>query len=273
MLTLKDVSPLAWCFSSMGCAELSLVEILGMAHRYGVPQVELRAVGGQLNIPAYAKEQHWLEQSREALLVGGATSVVGMNSSAKLSQPFAEAAEEITAFAPLMEHLGAVSLRVFDGMLDLGQGGGVWRWLDAWESLREANNWDFNIAIETHDSLLHADDIVRIFSRGHPHVDLLWDSHHTWKRTGADPVETWNVVKPWTKHIHVKDSISQPSARHPFTYVLPGGGEFPLLPLLDQLAADDFAGPVSLEWERLWHPYMPTLDIALAELIELLNRE
>jgi hypothetical protein len=30
------------------------------------------------------------------------------------------------------------------------------------------------------------------------------------------------------------------------------------------LRADNFAGPVSLEWERLWHPYLPPLDVALA---------
>jgi hypothetical protein len=29
------------------------------------------------------------------------------------------------------------------------------------------------------------------------------------------------------------------------------------------LRADDFAGPVSLEWERMWHPYLPSLDEAL----------
>jgi hypothetical protein len=29
------------------------------------------------------------------------------------------------------------------------------------------------------------------------------------------------------------------------------------------MRADDFAGPVSLEWERMWHPYLPSLDEAL----------
>ena len=64
-------------------------------------------------------------------------------------------------------------------------------------------------------------------------------------------------------HVHVKDSVGIPSARHPFTYVLPGDGGFPIAPVLAALRADHFAGAVSLEWEKQWHPYLPSLDEAL----------
>ena len=53
-----------------------------------------------------------------------------------------------------------------------------------------------------------------------------------------------------------------PSARHPFTYVLPGEGEFPTGPIME-LLGKEYAGVVSLEWEKLWHPYLPPLDEAL----------
>ena len=74
---------------------------------------------------------------------------------------------------------------------------------------------------------------------------------------------TWRAIRSGVVHVHVKDSVGQPSARHPFTYVLPGDGEFPVSPLLAALQADGFDGPVSLEWERMWHPYLPSLDAAL----------
>ena len=72
------------------------------------------------------------------------------------------------------------------------------------------------------------------------------------------------TIRSSVVHIHVKDSIGIPSARHPFTYVLPGGGEFPAQPLFDALRTDGFKGPVSLEWEKAWHAYLPSLDEALA---------
>ena len=34
--------------------------------------------------------------------------------------------------------------------------------------------------------------------------------------------------------------------------------------VLAALRDDRFAGPVCLEWEKLWHPYLPSLDVALA---------
>ncbi len=244
-----------------------MAEIAALASRHGVGLVELRAVGNQIDIPAYAEEQRWLEKSPVNLLGSEGVRIAGLNSSAKLSQPFEEAAQEINSFAPLMEHFGVTGLRVFDGSMDPAkEQDKVWQWLDAWEALREKQGWSFNLSIETHSSLLHTDDIARLFSRGHEHVDLLWDSHHTWKHSGLDPVTLWPEVKPWTTHIHFKDSISKPSERHDYTYVLPGEGEFPLLPLLDCLKEDGFTGPVSLEWERLWHSYMPPLEDALTAL-------
>lgn len=61
----------------------------------------------------------------------------------------------------------------------------------------------------------------------------------------------------------MKDSVSKPSANHPYSYVAPGEGEFPAAPLM-KLLRDEFAGPVCLEWDKLWHAYLTPLDGALA---------
>ena len=71
---------------------------------------------------------------------------------------------------------------------------------------------------------------------------------------------------PMIKHVHIKDSVSVPSARHPYSYVLPGEGEFPVDDVLSVLDKNNYQGIVSLEWERKWHPYMTDLDTALQTL-------
>ncbi|MBC2595441.1 sugar phosphate isomerase/epimerase [Ruficoccus amylovorans] len=267
--TLTPVSSgLRWCFSSLGCPDLSLDQMAALARKFGIGQLELRAACGRIDLPALAAEAGWMGQSPAALLGGGDdVRVVAFNASAKLSMPFEEASRELVDFAPLMTFFGAGSLRVFDGEMD-GPAAleRAWRWLDQWEALRSREGWDFSLSIETHSSLLEPESIERLFSRGHPHVHLLWDSHHTWKKAGLDPVALWPVVRPWTRHIHVKDSISVPSKRHPYSYVLPGEGEFPLAELLAVLDRDTFDGFVSLEWEKLWHPDIPPLSDALTAL-------
>jgi sugar phosphate isomerase/epimerase len=155
-------------------------------------------------------------------------------------------------------------LRVFDGgkMADEGELFRAVETLRWWRDERAARGWQVDLMIETHDSLFTAAAIGRLLAVV-PDAAILWDSHHTWKKGGEDPLVTWRAIRASVVHVHVKDSVSVPSARHPVTYVLPGAGEFPMSPLMAELTAANFSGPVSLEWERMWHPYLPPLDEAL----------
>jgi len=114
---------------------------------------------------------------------------------------------------------------------------------------------------ETHDALCTMAALRSFLARA-PGMAILWDAHHAWRKGGEDPLATWQALKPHIVHIHMKDSISRPSARHPFTYVPPGDGEFPIAPLRAVLAAE-FSGTASFEWEKLWHSYLVPLEEAL----------
>lgn len=254
----------------MGCARLCLPEIAALANSWGIEQVELRSVSGRLDLPACFAAQGWLKGSPTQVLGGMPVRIVNFSSSITLTTDFADAAAEMAAYAPLMAHYDTPWLRVFDGKLSLPADiERIWRWLDDWEQLRTANNWRFNLLLETHDSLLTPDAIATAFAKDHPHVKLLWDPHNIWKHTGATPLENWQALRQWTRLIHIKDSVSVPDTRHPYSYTLPGKGEFPLQALLTQLEQDSFDGPVSLEWERLWHPQMDPIERALASLADI----
>ena len=82
---------------------------------------------------------------------------------------------------------------------------------------------------------------------------------------GEAPAATWKTIRNHVVHLHVKDSVSRPSptGTHPYTYVLPGDGEFPMAELRELLRLDKYEGVMSLEWERMWHPYLPEIDKAL----------
>ena len=253
------------CFSSLGCPDLTLDAALALAASHGVDAIELRALGGTVELPAYLAAQFDTPAALAEKLRGEKIRVVALDTSFKLVGGAASDREKLLAYVPWAKALGVERLRVFDGgraadAAELAQAAGTISW---WRALRSEHGWRADLMVETHDSLFTAAAIERLLAVA-PGVAILWDSHHTWKKGGEDPVTTWRAIHASVVHVHVKDSVSVPSAKHPFTYVLPGAGEFPMAPLAAALRADGFAGPLSLEWEKLWHPYLVPLDEALA---------
>lgn len=252
------------CFSSLGCPESSLEDTLALAQRHGLPAVELRSLSGTVELPRLFQETFGAPAKLAEHLRGSPVRIVALDGSLRLTAATPAEREQLLALAPWADAIGARWLRVFDGNdadgAALATAADTVKW---WREQRRAHGWTCEIMVETHDSLVTASAIER-FAVGVPGVAILWDSHHTWRKGGEDPVATWRAVRSRVVHVHVKDSDPVPSARHPYTYRLPGDGGFPIAPLLDALRADKFAGAVSLEWEKLWHPYLPSLDEALA---------
>ena len=252
-------------FSSLGCPDLTLEATLALAARHRIDAVELRTLGGTVELPAYFAAEFGTPAVLAERVRSSGVRIAAFDASLHLVGATPAEREQLVAFGPWAEALGVKWLRVFDGgkkadPAELVEAVAVLRW---WEELRRERGWQANLMVETHDSLFSAAAIQRLVKVA-PGIAILWDSHHTWKKGGEDPVATWQAIRGSVVHVHVKDSVSVPSARHPFTYVLPGDGEFPIAPLLAALRADGFAGPVSLEWEKMWHPYLPPLDEALA---------
>ncbi len=257
------------CFSSLGCPDFSLDEVLALARREAIPQVELRALGGSVDLPAYFAAHHGKPAGLADRLRDEPVRVVAIDTSLKLAgSGDADWRKTTDEFLPWVEAIGGVRLRVFDG----GRTGGddeiaaMAARLAWWQELRRARGWRSELMVETHDSLFTAAAVQRLIAAS-PGASILWDSHHTWKRGGEDPVATWRALAPHVVHIHVKDSVSRPSERHPYSYVLPGTGEFPAAPLMRVLETE-YRGTLSLEWEKLWHPYLGSMADALTSARE-----
>ena len=256
--------PMNWCFSTLGCPELDLDGVIVLAKKFGFNQVELRALEGTVDLPAYFAAKYGSPAALATRLAGTGIRVASLDTSWKLIGAPAGACDAFLEYLEWAEALGGVPLRVFDGgtkadSASITEARDSIAW---WEDRRICGNWKSSILVETHDAIVSTAAVRELFADAPASVGLLWDAHHTWKKGGEDPLVTWRDVKTWVRHIHVKDSIGEPSARHAFTYVSLGEGEFPLRPLLDTLSADGFRGVVSLEWERMWHPYLPSLEMA-----------
>lgn len=251
-------------FSSLGCPDLTLAETLDLAERHGLSAVELRSLGGTTDLPAFFARTHGSPAALAEWLRAQRVRIVSLDTSLGLAAPPEEERQAFLNFVPWAEALGVRWLRVFDAGRTPGE-----NWLEDaaaamawWRAQRERHGWRTDVMIETHDALLTADAVLHFCERV-PGAAILWDAHNTWRKGNADPVAMWRAIHAHVVHMHVKDSVGRPSGAFPYTYVLPGEGEFPMAPLLAAVRAAGYAGPVSLEWERQWHPELPPLEEAL----------
>lgn len=257
-------------FSSLGCAELELVEVIALAKRHDVSAVELRTLGGSIDLAAYFAEHFATPAKLREFVDAGGVRIVGLDASCQLMADDAAGEAELLALAPWAEALGGVPLRVFDGgeRLDetsIAQGVARWDW---WQRQRTERGWQTQLMIETHDALVTGDAVRRFMAAAPTGPAILWDAFHTWSKGGEDPVKTWAQICDAVVHIHVKDGVAGGTEGRAFTHTLPGQGTFPMAALRTRLEADGYAGPLSLEWGRKWHPYLPPLDDALREARE-----
>jgi len=68
------------------------------------------------------------------------------------------------------------------------------------------------------------------------------------------------------KHIHYKDSVTDPKANNGYRYVVPGQGEFPTADLFRLLAKVGYAQGVSVESEKMWYLDIPEITEILTGL-------
>lgn len=250
--------------STLGCPDHSLDQVLTLAWSHALDAVELRALAGTINLPAVLATAYGTPAGFAARMKDAPVPIVSLDTSLKLAGNTPANRADFLRFLPWAEAAGIPWLRVFDGgkAADPATHRAMADTVGWWRAEKKTHGWKTNIMVETHDAL-GTTPAIRQFLALAPDTAILWDTQHTWRNGGEDPVATWRAIGPHVVHIHVKDSVSRPSAQHPFSYVPPGEGEFPMAPLREVLQAE-FTGALSLEWEKLWHPYLAPLDDALA---------
>ena len=259
--------PYIRAFSTLGCVELTLDEAFSLASHHGLDAVELRGLGASLDVPDWLAKTYGSPEDFAAHARRSPICIAALDTSLRLIGNTPADREAFLQFIPWAESLGVPRLRVFDGGgksltdSELSQALDTLAW---WNALRHAKGWRTDLMIETHDALITTPAIQRFLKAAPAGTSILWDTHHTWRLGGEAPADTWRAIRASVVHLHVKDSVARPSGRNPYTYVAPGLGEFPMASLREVLQRDAYAGAVSLEWERHWHPELAPLDGVLA---------
>lgn len=245
--------PLA--FSTLGCPDWDLDQILDCATRNGYDSVELRGYRDSMDLPTAGPfAQANRAATRERFTNAGLRiCCVGASANSADFQP-----EHVASHCALASDLGCPLVRVFPGPPSPDSS----THLRAYGDIAAAHG--VAIVIETHDHGSTGAQLAALLAdTQHPHVGSLWDQHHPF-RQGESPEETLRQLLPTLRHVHVKDSVDG-------TYCLPGQGDIPIAAMLQMLGDAGWHGTVSVEWEKRWCPTLADPEIALPAYARFLH--
>ena len=254
------------CFSTLGCSDRALDQILTLAFKYNISALEIRGIGGILDnakIIEFSPEK--LKSTADEFEKFGVNpTVLGTSCSFHNHEKYEGALKEGRAAVKIAEELNIPYIRVFGDRLTEGSTERIINGLSTLCNLSDR----VNILLEVHGDYNTSDSLSPIVEnmKNTKNFGLIWDIEHTHKPYGNRWEEFYSAFRPYIKHVHVKD-FSDKSA----SLCLTGDGDIPIQPIAERLLSDGYEGYFSLEWEKKWHPELPELEEALDRFIEVMN--
>jgi sugar phosphate isomerase/epimerase len=242
-------------FSTLGCSQRPLEEVLEIARDGGWDGVELRTGPGE---PVHVGLSQQERSDVRRMLADAGVAALAVASYVEIDDPGASDRDVLAALAEhvqLANDIGAPFVRVFPGGPS-GDGAAARRLVAAAaEGVKGAA-----IALETHDSCARGEDVARLLAEvGRPGgVHVVWDVQHPW-RAGEPVADTMRLLAPFIAYVQITDARSLDDP----TPALPGTGVLPLREAYEALIAAGYEGWVSLEWASYWFPDAPPLEDAL----------
>lgn len=266
-------------FSTLGCPEWSFEQIIENAHEMGYDAVELRGVGNQLRMERLECLQpekrdvarNLLERNHIKLCVAG-TSVQFHD-----PQKYQEALEEGRLALELCTELGIPFIRVFGNIFPEGEDRkavmrrveeGISALCDYAFSLRPSE--PVQVLLEIHGDFNSLPLLSRLCDvlAGEPGFGLIWDVYHSWLWHGEDFLPFYEALRSRIRHVHIKDCALENGKPR---LCLPGEGILPLKAMIGRLQEDGYKGFYSFEWEKRWHPNLPSPERALPQYIDFMR--
>lgn len=264
----KRKLPLA--FSTLGCPDWTLAQILETAVSQGYQAVEIRGLGQQLALPQCPEfstperitqtRRQFADRNLKICNLGASAALHHLDAAQRQKN-----LDEARQYIDLAHALGCPYIRVFPNdlpkdqdrkqTLELISGG-----------LRELGEYaqkaQVTVLLESHGEVIWKDVLLQILSQAeHPNAGLIWDIFNMWSITKEPPTEVYQTLKKYIRHTHIKDG-RMVDGKPVYTFL--GEGETPLREAFDALKAGGYQGYYSWEWEKRWHPELADPKLAFA---------
>ncbi len=256
-------------FSTLGCPSWELEDVARAAREYGYAGVELRALGGGLDLLSRPEFQPGEVTRTREWLAGQRLEVCCVDTSCTFDSPDeAERRRQVEIagrHCELAAALGAPLIRVFPDKVPEGSTYEETRDRIA-DSLREVARLaprGVRVGLETHGDFASGPATANIIGRAdHPNLCVIWDAANT-LASGEALEASARAVAPYLAHVHLRDA--RPLGKEHWTPVLAGRGLVPFGEVVAALGGLGYRGYVSFEFEKYWHPEIEEPEVSLPD--------
>lgn len=256
-----------YSFMTFSCPELSLDEVLVAAKKYGYDGIEPR-VGCEhkhgVEFTATADQRKTAKKKAKA--AGIAFSCIA--TSCVFADPVKTKSniEDAVKALDLAGAVGAPCIRVFGGQIPKGinREKAIEIVAEALGSIADyAGKRGVTVCMETHDDWCNPEHVAAVLRRvNHSSIAANWDIMHPVRVAGVTIEQSFQILKPWIKHLHVHDGVTE---NNKLVLKPIGQGVIDHRTALKLLKTISYAGFISGEWIG-WEPYEQHLPRELATL-------
>lgn len=246
-------------FSTIGCPEWTFDEIFAVANDLNYDGVEIRGIGRELyapNIKQLTDGRLTDKLAKTGLKVCCLTSGATFAMHDKKDVSLAEA----KAYIDLAQEIGVPYVRIMSTDKPYYDGGDVKLCEKLFsEIVRYAENTSVTPLMET-NGLFVDTALLKSFllTTG---GGALWDIHHPFRFNGEKVEDSFENVKDFVRHVHVKDSVVQNGKT---AYRIVGYGDVPIKEAVGLLRDNGFDGYLTMEWVKRWHKELEEPGVVLA---------
>jgi len=256
------------CFSTLGCTEYSVSELVELSKRFSINAVEMRGLGGVMNVYEGEAFSHENTASTLKTFSDAGISFPVLGTSIACHEVFGgkKKLDDCLKDISFAKKIGAKYIRVFGNKkTDTCSSPEVATVLLDLCAL--AAPYGITVLLEVHGDYNSTEMLSPITSAlsDTENFGLIWDICHTDAIYGDGWEEFYLAMKPYIRHIHIKDRNRTTMKLTPV-----GEGDLPIKAITKRLITDGYDGFISLEWERKWHKELSPIEDALPDFVRIM---
>jgi sugar phosphate isomerase/epimerase len=258
--------------NTLGAPTWTLEDAAKNARAYGYAGVDLRLIDGEvISLDSVRANRERIKELFPVDELPVATLQTSVRLATREPQSRRAALEEGNAWIDLAAELHVPVIRFFAARnppeIDLESSIQVVGEMLALLS-EHARQCAVKIGVETHDEFASARTVARALAFSPSDVTgAVWDMWHT-TRAGESPADCMDLLHGRVINVHLKDARR---IAGDWQLVLLGEGDIPVEEGLRSLDRIGYAGCISVEWEKKWHPEIAEPEVAFPQYMRVLR--